>query len=93
MAIKSFRHKGLRRFFESGEKSGIQAAHSKKIERVLDRLHNASEVKDMNAPVYDFHPLKGNLRNFYSVHVNGNWTIIFRFEDGDASDVDLIDYH
>ena len=93
MTIRTFRHKGLRKFFETGDKSGIQAAHSNKIERVLDRLDNAVEVKDMNAPGYDFHPLKGKFKGYYSVHVNGNWTIIFRFENGDASDVDLIDYH
>jgi len=93
MAIKNFRHKGLKKFFEFGDKSGIRAAHSSKISRILDRLNSASDVKDMNAPGYDFHPLKGELREFYSVHVNGNWTIIFRFKDGEASDVDLIDYH
>ncbi len=60
---------------------------------MLDRLDSANEVKDMNAPGYDFHPLKGNFKGFYSIHVNGNWTIIFRFENGEASDVDIIDYH
>ena len=59
----------------------------------MDRLNAATEPKDMNAPGYDFHPLKGHLKKFYSVHVNGNWTIIFRFENGEANDVDLIDYH
>ncbi len=93
VSIKSFKHKGLKKFFETGIKSGLQAAHSNKIERILDRLDSASDVKDMNAPGYDFHQLRGNRANFYSVHVNGNWTIIFRFENGDASDVDLTDYH
>ena len=51
------------------------------------------EVKDMNFPGSNFHPLKGDLKDFYSVHVNGNWTIIFRFENGEANSVDLIDYH
>ena len=91
--IVSFKHKGLKKFFELGTKTGIQAAHASKIRRILDRLHAATEVKDMNAPGYDFHPLKGELIGFYSVHVNGNWTIIFRFENGDAKNVDLIDYH
>jgi len=93
MAIKTFKHKGLQKFFESGSKAGIQAVHANKIVRILDRLNAATEPKDMNAPGYDFHPLKGNLKKFYSVHVNGNWTIIFRFENGEANDVDLIDYH
>ena len=93
VAIKTFKHKGLKKFFDSGSKAGIQAAHAKKIEGILDRLDAVTEVKDMNFPGSDFHPLKGDKRGFYSVHVNGNWTIIFRFEKGDAKDVDLIDYH
>jgi proteic killer suppression protein len=93
MAIKTFKHKGLKRFFESGSKTGIQVAHANKIARILDRLNAATEVKDMNAPGYDFHSLKGNLIGFYSVHVNGNWTIIFQFENGEARNVDLVDYH
>lgn len=93
MTIKTFKHKGLRKFFEEGEKSGIQAAHARKIERVLDRLDAAFEAKDMSFPGSDFHPLSGNRKGFYSVHVNGNWTIIFRFSNGEATDVDLIDYH
>lgn len=93
MAIKTFRHKGLRKFFESGSKSGIQAAHAKKIALILDRLDAATEVKDMNFPGSDFHPLRGELKGFYSVHVNGNWTIIFRLENGEANELDLIDYH
>ena len=93
MAIKSFKHKALKKFFESGSKAGIQAAHVKKIELILDLLNTVIEVKDMNFPGSIFHPLKGELKGFYSVHVNGNWTIIFRFENGEAKDVDLIDYH
>jgi len=93
VTIKTFKHKGLKKFFESGSKAGIQVAHEKKIGRILDRLNSATEVQDMNAPGYDFHPLKGELKGYYSVHVNGNWTIIFRFENGEARDVNLIDYH
>ena len=68
-------------------------ALAKKIELILDRLDGAVEPKDMNFPGSDFHSLKGSLKGFYSVHVNGNWTIIFRLENGDVFDVDLIDYH
>jgi proteic killer suppression protein len=93
VAIKTFKHKGLKKFFDSGSKAGINAAHARKIEGILDRLNAAAEAKDMNFPGSDFHPLKGDLKGFYSVHVNGNWTIIFRFENGEAKDVDLIDYH
>ena len=60
---------------------------------MLDRLNAATDVKNMNAPGYDFHPLKRDLIGFYSIHVNGNWTIIFKFENGDAFNVDLVDYH
>lgn len=91
--IKTFKHKGLKKFFDSGSKAGIQAAHAKRIELILDRLDAAMEAKDMNFPGSDFHPLKGELKGFFSIHVNGNWTIIFRFANGEASDVDLIDYH
>jgi proteic killer suppression protein len=93
VSIKTFKHKGLKKFFESGNKSGIQAAHANRIGRILDRLDAAGEAKDMNAPGYDFHPLKKELSGFFSVHVNGNWTIIFQFENGDAKNVDLVDYH
>ena len=93
MPIKSFKHKGLKNFFESGSKSGIQPAHANKIRRMLDRLNSAADVKDMNAPGYDFHPLKRELSGFYSTHVNGNWTIIFQFKNGEADNVDLVDYH
>lgn len=93
MPITTFKNKGLKQFFETGAKAGIQAAHASKIQRILDRLNAATEVKDMNAPGYDFHPLKGTLAGFYSVHVNGNWTIIFQFENGEAKNVDIVDYH
>lgn len=93
MAIKKFRHKGLKKYFEFGDKSGIQAAHAKRIELILDLLDGAAKVKDMDFPGSDFHPLKGNLKEYFSVHVNGNRAIIFKFENGDATDVDLVDYH
>jgi proteic killer suppression protein len=72
VAIKSFKHKGLKKFFDSGSKAGINAAHAKRIGSILDRLNAAAEAKDMNFPGSDFHPLKGDLKEFYSVHVNGN---------------------
>lgn len=93
MGIKKFRHKSLKRFFEFGDKSGIQPAYATKLSLILDLLDGALVPEDMNFPGSDFHGLKGNLKEFYSIHVNGNWTIIFKFENGDAYDVDLIDYH
>ena len=93
MAIKNFRHKELKKFFETGSKAGLHASLAKKIGLILDRLDSAVELKDMNFPGSDIHPLKGSFKGFYSVHVNGNWTIIFRFANSEAFDVDLIDYH
>lgn len=93
MTIKKFRHKGLKKFFDYGDKSGIQPSYASKIGLILDLLDGAAKPEDMDFPGSDFHRLKGNLKEFYSVHVNGNWTIIFKFENGDANDVDLIDYH
>lgn len=94
MAIKTFRHKELKKFFEFGIKTGIQAVHPKRIKLILDLLNGVMEAKEMNFPDSNFHPLKGNLKRFYSAHVNGNWIIIFRFEkSGEAHSIDLIDYH
>jgi proteic killer suppression protein len=93
MTIRIFRNKGLKKFFNAGSKSGIQPALSNKIELILERLDAATEPKDMNFPGSDFHSLKGELKGFYSIHVNGNWVIIFRFEEGEAVDVDLVDCH
>jgi proteic killer suppression protein len=93
MAIKTFRNKRLRKFFEFGDRSGITFGMASKIELILERLDAACSTKDMNFPGSDFHPLKGELKGYYSVHVNGNWCIIFRFVEGEALDVDLIDYH
>ncbi|OGQ81707.1 MAG: peptidase [Deltaproteobacteria bacterium RIFCSPLOWO2_12_FULL_60_19] len=91
--IKSFRHKGLQKFFFDGTKQGIQPKHAEKLADILDLLDAAGETRDMNFPGSDLHPLKGDLRGFWSVKVSGNWRIIFRFENGDASDVDYVDYH
>ncbi len=93
MAIKNFRHKELKKFFETGSKAGLNASLLKKIGLILDSLDSAVDLKDMNFPGSDFHPLKGDFKGFYSVHVNGNWTIIFRFGNSEVFDVDLIDYH
>ena len=93
VTIKTFKHKGLKKLFETGSKAGIQPAHVKRIKLILDLLNSVKEANDMAFPGSRFHPLTGNLKGFYSVWVNGNWRIIFRFENGEAKDVDLIDYH
>jgi len=91
--IKTWKHKGLKRFFETGNKSGIQAVHEKKLKIILQRLSGAIRPEDMNTPGMKFHKLTGNLFGFYSVSVNGNWRIIFKFKGQNAEEVDYIDYH
>ena len=91
--IRSFRHKGLKLLFERGERRRVLPDHAAKIERILARLEEASEVGNMDLPGFRLHPLKGDLAGFWSVTVSGNWRIVFRFSGGNASDVDLIDYH
>jgi len=91
--IVSFRHRGLRRLFEEGDRRRLRPDLVGKIERILARLEEATEIGNMGLPGFRLHPLKGDLAGFWSVTVSGNWRIIFRFHDGRASDVDLIDYH
>lgn len=91
--IRSFRHKGLKRLFEEGDRSKVQAAQADKISRILALLKRATGPDDMSLPGYRLHPLKGDLAGFWAVSVSGNWRIVWRFEGQDAADVDLIDYH
>ena len=91
--IRSFQHKGLARYFTKSERRGIDAQHVGRIKRILDRLDAATRPEDMNLPGLGFHPLKGERRGTFAVSVSGNWRITFRFEDGDAIDVNLEDYH
>jgi proteic killer suppression protein len=91
--IVSFRHKGLKRLFEDGEHKGVSAEHVARIENILGLLDAAEKVEDMNLPTFRLHPLIGDLKGFWSVTVRANWRIVFRFEAGDAFDVNLTDYH
>ena len=91
--IENIRHKGLARFFEDDDRRKLPASQIDKIARILGRLNEAMTVQDMGLPGYKLHPLKGELIGFWSVTVSGNWRIIFRFENGSAYDVGLIDYH
>jgi proteic killer suppression protein len=91
--IRRFRHRGLRRLFEDDDWRGLNAQHVEKIQRVLARLSDASEARHMDLPGWRLHPLKGDYAGYWSVTINGNWRIIFRIENGDVSDVDLVDYH
>jgi proteic killer suppression protein len=91
--IERFRHKGLKLLFEEGDPTGVNPQHVEKIENILGLLDVAQDIEDMNVPTFRLHALKGDLKGFWAVTVRANWRIIFRFADGRASDVDLIDYH
>ena len=91
--IKSFKHKGLERFFRKGELKGIQAHHAPRLNRLLDAIDQAAEVGELDVPGWFLHPLKGNRKNLWSLRVSGNWRITFVFENGDAEIVNLEDYH
>jgi len=91
--INRFRHRGLKRLYEEDDRRGINAEHVEKVRRILAQLKSSSRPEDMDLPGYKLHPLKDDLAGFWSVTVRANWRTIFRFQDGDAADVDLIDYH
>ncbi len=91
--IKSYRHKGIERFFATGTKAGIQSNHAGKLKRQLTKLDEAIGSEDMNIIGWNLHQLKGKLSGYFSVKVSGNWRLTFAFEDGDAVLVDYQDYH
>ena len=91
--IRTFKHKGLERFFKKGDHRGIIAKTEERTERMLDRLDAAVRPEDMNLPGYKFHPLQGGTPKTYSVTVTKNWRITFKFDGEDAIDVNLEDYH
>lgn len=91
--IKSFRHKGLKSFFESGSVAGIQPAHSKRIRMQLVALDTATSIDDMDIPGFKLHALKGSEKDKWSIWVNGNWRITFEFQDGHVFVLDYEDYH
>lgn len=91
--IINFRHKGLKLFFEHNDPSKLPAAQTERIRRILYRLDNAASIDELNIVGWALHPLKGQLRNFWSVKVSGNYRIIFRFVRENVFDVDYLDYH
>lgn len=97
--IKSFRHKGIQAYFETGSKSGIQAQHATRLQVQLSALHAATQPADMNAPGWKLHKLSGknpkgqSVQDHYAVSVNGNWRMTFYFESSNAILVDYQDYH
>jgi toxin HigB-1 len=91
--IRSFKHRGLKRLYESGDRSGIRPDMLETVEGILTVLDAANTPQALDIPRYRLHSLKGDLKGFWSVTVRANWRIIFRFEGTDAFDVELIDYH
>lgn len=91
--IKSFKHKGLEKFFTNGSKAGIQHDHKSRLEERLQALHTAFSVEDMDIPGWRLHALKGNRVKQWSITVSGNWRIVFEFLDGHAYVVNYEDYH
>ncbi len=91
--IKKFRHKGLRKLFESGLTSGVQAQHGTRLRQILALLETADSIEDMDLPGLGLHELKGQRKGAYAVKVSGNWRVTFRITDGDVMDVHYEDYH
>jgi proteic killer suppression protein len=91
--IRSFRHKGLRRYYETGSLAGIQPHHAKRLRMLLAALDSAQVLEDMNIPGFRLHALKGDEKGRWSIWVNGNWRLTFEFRDGHAYVLDYEDYH
>ena len=91
--IKSIRHKGLAKLFESGSAAGIKASHTKRLWFQLAALDTARVIDDMDIPGFGLHPLKGKLKGRWSISVNGNWRLTFEFKDGNVYVLDYEDYH
>lgn len=91
--ITGFKHRGLRRLYEDNDRSGINPEYVDKVKKVLSMLDAAETAEDMDVSTFHFHSLTGNRKGFYSVTVRANWRITFRFDNGNAVDVNLEDYH
>ncbi len=91
--IRSFRHRGLKEFFETGSKRGISPELAPRIGRRLDVLEAARRLNDIDAHGFKLHRLKGERQREWAISVGGNWRITFRFVNGEAHDVNLEDYH
>ncbi|MCJ8350610.1 type II toxin-antitoxin system RelE/ParE family toxin [Moritella sp.] len=91
--IKSFKHKGLKKYFETGSASGIQPKHQRKLRMQLAAIDTAQAIEDINLPGFKLHPLKGNRDGIWSITVNGNWRITFEFINGNAFILNYEDYH
>jgi toxin HigB-1 len=91
--ILSFKHKDLRKFFETGNAAGIQVNHAKRLRLQLIALDTAETIDDMDIPGFSLHPLKGEMRGRWAISVNGNWRLTFEFREGNVHVLDYEDYH
>ena len=91
--IRSFKHRGLKRLYERGDRSGIRPDLLETVERILTVRGSATTPQALDVPRHRLHTLKGDLKGLWAVTVRANWRIVFRFEGTDAFDVELIDYH
>ena len=91
--IISFKHKGLEKFFNSGDKSGIQEKHTQRLRLILNRLNLMAKIEDVSFPSANLHKLKGEKKDLWSIKISGNWRITFKFENENVYIVDYLDYH
>lgn len=91
--ISGFRHRGLRRLFEDDDRSRVPPEYAERLRIILAALEAAERIEDLDVHTFRLHALKGDLKGFWAITVRANWRVIFRFSDGRASDVDLVDYH
>ena len=91
--ILRFRHKELERLFTSGDISGVNPQHSRRLRQILLALNNATDPAGMNLPGLRLHPLRGERRGQWAVLVSGNWRVVFEFDGPDTTNIDLVDYH
>ena len=91
--IKKFKHKGLRKLFDSGIVSGILPKHATRLRQILALLETADSIEDMDLPGLNLHELKGKRKGTYAVKISGNWRVTFKIIDGDVFNVDYEDYH
>ena len=91
--IIGFQHKGLRRFYKTGSKQGIIAAHSMKLKMILAALEAAEIPSELDLPAFSLHQLRGKYINYWSIRVKGNWRVIFKFNGKDVELLDYLDYH
>jgi proteic killer suppression protein len=91
--IKSFKHKGLKKLYETGSLQGVRPEHAKRLRLILARLDAIQAPQDMGLPGLNLHPLRGDFEEFWAVSVSGNWRVLFRFEDNSPVDVNYLNYH